>query len=220
MTQPNAQRAVAGNIVASTFGILAGIGGFIHGVGEVRQGNVPSGGYMIDSWTSGPIATHMDGDPALTLLPNVLAAGVLTIISSAAVILWAAFFVHRRNGGRILLVLSATMLLVGGGVGGPVIGLLAGWAGTSIHAPLTWWGNHLSQKARQRLARLWPWAFGIAAASAFMLVVGALLLIYAFDVGNADLYFSLFLFTVVALIATVITGIGHDLTYHKRAAVE
>ena len=50
--------------------------------------------------------------------------------------------------------------------------------------------------------------------------MGALLLIYAFDAGNADLYFGLFLFSVVALVVTVITGIGHDLTYHKGAAVE
>jgi hypothetical protein len=58
-------------IVASTFGVLAGVGGLTHGVGEVLQGNVAPDGIFIDSWTQGPIATNMGGDPAMTIVPRI-----------------------------------------------------------------------------------------------------------------------------------------------------
>jgi len=56
LTQRNAAR-----IVASIFGVLAGLGGLTHGIGEVLQGNVAPSGIVINSWTQGPIATNMGG---------------------------------------------------------------------------------------------------------------------------------------------------------------
>jgi hypothetical protein len=48
----------AARIVASVFGVLAGVGGITHGIGETRQGNVAPSGIVIYSWTEGPIATN------------------------------------------------------------------------------------------------------------------------------------------------------------------
>ena len=53
----------AARIVASVFGMLAGLGGITHGIGEVLQGNVAPSGIWIYSWTQGPIATNMGGEP-------------------------------------------------------------------------------------------------------------------------------------------------------------
>lgn len=47
----------ATRIAASIFGVLAGLGGITHGIGEVIQGNVAPDGTWICSWTQGPIAT-------------------------------------------------------------------------------------------------------------------------------------------------------------------
>lgn len=210
--------ANAGRIIASTFGVLAGVGGLIHGIGEIRQGNIPAGGFMIDSWAEGRIAVHMDGDPALTVIPNLLATGIAASVVSLIVIAWAVLCVQRRNGGRILMLLSVLLLLVGGGVGAPVMGILAGWAGTTIHAPLTWWRRRLPESLQQLLARLWPWVFAVAAISGLMLVAGALVLIYSFGIGNSDFYFGLFLVTVVTLVASIITGIAHDLRHRELPA--
>ena len=49
----------AARIVASVFGVLAGLGGVTHGIGETLQGNTAPSGIMINSWTEGPIATNM-----------------------------------------------------------------------------------------------------------------------------------------------------------------
>jgi hypothetical protein len=62
----------AARVVASVFGILAGLGGITHGIGEVLQGNVAASGFGIKSWTQGPIATNMGGEPGLTIVPNLL----------------------------------------------------------------------------------------------------------------------------------------------------
>lgn len=200
----------AARVVASVFGALAGVGGLTHGIGETLQGNVTPSGMFIDSWTQGPIATNMGGDPAMTVVPNLLITGVLTIVISLATIVWAVGFVHREHGGAILILLSVGMLLVGGGFGSPIIGILAGIAGTSINAPLTWWRTRLSVSFRGFLARLWPWVLSVSVVDSVFLFVGALILVYGFGWGNEDLYLSSFFFAVVSLVLTILTGMAYD----------
>ncbi|HAF70118.1 TPA: hypothetical protein DCL37_01955 [Candidatus Acetothermia bacterium] len=127
----------AARIVASIFGVLAGLGGLTHGIGEALQGNVAPEGIVINSWTQGPIATNMGGEPGMTIVPNLLVTGVLTIIVSLAVIVWSVAFVQRKRGGLILILLSTAMLLVGGGFGPPIMGILAGVAGLGTKTILT-----------------------------------------------------------------------------------
>lgn len=57
-------------MTATLFGALAGVGGLVHGIGEVLQGNVAPEGLIINSWTVGPIATNMGGEPGMTIVPN------------------------------------------------------------------------------------------------------------------------------------------------------
>lgn len=204
MRSENALTRVNGaGLVATLFGLLAGLGGITHGIGEVLQGNIVPSGIIIDSWTQGPIATNMGGEPAMTIVPNLLVTGLLTIVVSLAILVWAAVFVQRKNGGRILIGLSIVMLLVGGGFGPPIIGILAGAAGTGINAPLTGWRSRLSANVQHLLAKLWPWAFGAAAISGTFLVVGSVILVYVFGLNNDDLFLNSFYFTVLALILTV-----------------
>ena len=49
----------AARCTALSFGVLAGLGGLTHGIGEVLQGSVRPDGLIINSWTKGPIATNM-----------------------------------------------------------------------------------------------------------------------------------------------------------------
>jgi hypothetical protein len=74
-------------MTASLFGVLAGLGGLMYGVGEVLQGNVARSGLLINSWTRGPIATNMGGEPGVTIVPNLLVTGILTLPVSCAVVL-------------------------------------------------------------------------------------------------------------------------------------
>jgi len=206
LTKHNAAR-----VVASTFGVLAGLGGIWHGIGEVMQGNVAPKGIVIESWTQGPIATNMGGEPGMTIVPNLLITGVLCIVVSLAVVVWAAAFVRRKKGGLVLILLSVVMLLVGGGFGPPLIGILAGVAGTGINSPLTWWRTHLPANVKSFLARLWLSVFGISALSGVLLVVGSLILVYFFGVNNPDFFVTNFFFTVLFLILTILAAIAYDI---------
>src|SRR3974377_483714 len=118
VTHLNAARATA-----STLGVLAGLGGITHGIGEILQGHIAPSGLMIYSWTQGPIATTMGGEPAMTLIPSLFKTGVLTVLVSFAVLVWSAAFVQRRNGGWVQILLSVFMLLVGGGFAPPIMGV-------------------------------------------------------------------------------------------------
>lgn len=209
----------ASRVAASVFGVLAGLGGLTHGIGEVVQGNVAPSGIIIDSWTQGPIATNMDGEPAMSVVPNLLVTGALTILVSLAVIVWAAGFVQRKNGGLVLFLLSLGMLLVGGGFGPPLIGILAGWAGSGINSPLTWWRKQLSGNFGRTLARLWPWLFIVCLIATGLLVIGSLILVYFFDVNNADLFSNLFFFVIASLLLTVVAGFAYDIQHSRRGEV-
>jgi len=196
----------AARAVASFFGVLAGVGGLVHGIGEVLQGSTKPEGIFINSWTRGPIATNMGGEPGITIIPNLLLTGLLTILIALATMLWAAFFVSRKNGGRVLIALSLAMLLTGGGVGPPLIGVLAGTAGSRIGKPLGGWRGRLSLSARRLLAVLWPLFFAASAVSGLFLVVGSLILVFFFGVNNAAFFLNLFYVTFLSLLLTVLTA--------------
>jgi len=207
----------AARATATFFGVLSGWGGILHGIGEVLQGNVAPAGFFIPSWTQGPIAEHMGGDPGLTVVPNLLLTGVLTLAVSAAVVLWSLVGVQRRHGARNLVLLCVAMLLVGGGVGPPVVGMLAGLGAFAIRAPLTGWRRRLPAAARRVLAALWPWVFAIAALNGLFLFVGALPLVWLSDAFQADVFLDSFYFAVVSLLLTLLSGVAYDLERRERA---
>jgi hypothetical protein len=200
----------AARVTASVFGVLAGLGGLVHGIGEVLQGNVRPEGLIIDSWTQGPIATNMGGEPGMTLVPNLLITGILTIVVSLAVVVQAGL-VRDRKGGRRLLLLSVAMLLVGGGFGPPILGMLAGVAGTRIGVASSWWDKGRRAKVGRLAGALWPWVFILAVLNGVFLVVGSLVLVYAFDVNQPDLFVNSFFFAVVSLLLTVGMGRAYDI---------
>ena len=207
----------AAKITAVTFGILAGLGGLTHGIGEVLQGNVTPDGVIINSWTQGPIATNMGGEPGMTLVPNLLVTGILTILVSLALV-FGAMRVRGKKSGRILILLSVLMLLVGGGFGPPIIGILAGVAGTGIGTPSAWWHRRLAVKPWRFLATTWPWIFGIAAINGVFLVVGSVLLVYSFDLNSPDLFTNSFFFAVLSLSLTIFVGRAYDLLKNEQQA--
>lgn len=203
-------------VTASIFGVLSGLGGLTHGVGETLQGNVAPDGIIINSWTQGPIAAYMGGEPGMTIVPNLLVTGILTIIVSLAVIVWSVAFVQRRNGGMILILLSIAMLLVGGGFGPPTIGVLAGVAGLGINSPHTWWRTHLTVNIRSILARLWSWVFGVCVINGVFLFIGSLVLVYLFAFNNPDLFVNSFFFAVLSLLLSIFTGVAYDIRNSAR----
>lgn len=205
----------AARITASTFGLLCGLGGIIHGIGEMLQGSVPTGGIVVNSWTQGPIATYMGGEPAMTILPNLFVTGLATILVSLATLVWSVAFVQRKHGGLVLILLSIAMLLVGAGFAPPIMGILAGVAGLGIHAH-TWWGTRFPINTQHVLARSWPWVYGICLVNGLFLVAGSLILVYTFELNNPNLFVLSFLFAIVTLLLGIFTGAAYDVQKGNR----
>jgi len=74
------------------------------------------------------------GELALTLLPNLLFSGILTVIIALVLCIWSIAFVQRRGGGLVLILLSVMLLLTGGGLGPPLIGVILGIAALRMHS--------------------------------------------------------------------------------------
>ena len=109
---------------ASIIGIVAGGVGAYHGYNEVLQGNVTPGGIFINA--IGPPCQGSSCFPAMTVVPDFYATGLLAILLSVIVVVWSALLLVRKGGGMALIVLSVVLLLVGGGFLPPALGIIAG----------------------------------------------------------------------------------------------
>jgi len=146
----------ATRIVASSFGIIAGVAGLEHGYFEILQGSTRPAGLMILSMGPPCVPEKIWNacEPAMTILPNYRITGILAVILGLLILIWSAAFVQRKHGGLVLMLLSAALLLFGGGIFPPLIGLIGGAAGTRINKPLP--GKPAGGLLRFA-AKLWPW---------------------------------------------------------------
>jgi hypothetical protein len=146
----------ATRITAAWLGITAGLAGIEHGVFEILQGNTRPEGVVIPSIGPPCVAEEVWNacEPAMTIVPNFLITGILAVVIGLAVAVWAGGFMQRKRGGWVLILLNIALLLFGGGFFPPLIGMIAGAAGTKINKPLP-------EKEPGRLlrfaAKLWPW---------------------------------------------------------------
>jgi hypothetical protein len=201
----------ATRVTVSTFGLVAGLAGIEHGIGEILQGNVAPGGLVIRSWPDSPWFRIVDGEPAMTLVPNLLASGILAILASLLFLMWVTLFVQRKNGGLVLMLLSILMLLVGAGFGPPLLGLILGVAATRIQAPRPWWGRRQVGGAGRFLAALWPWSLAAALIAWLSLMPGSMLFEHYFGMANPDLVVAtLTLAAFGLLLVTIVAGFAHD----------
>lgn len=115
------------NFITSVMGTIAGIAGVEHGLGEILQGNVNADGIVFTSWPDSKMFVAMAGEPAMSLIPNMLISGILSIIIGFIFIYWAIKQVNHKQYGVGLLLLSIVLLLVGGGFGPPLLGMILGF---------------------------------------------------------------------------------------------
>ena len=178
---------------AITFGLLAGVAGIEHGITEILQGNIHPASLMFPSMgapCAPDIAWHAC-EPAMTLLPNLLIAGIVTVVLCLLTILWSVRFMQK------LLAEFWSHVL-----GTPLIGIVGGIAGIKINKPL----NGHPGKATRFFARLWPWPLVILVAW----LLGQYPVGYFFnDFLKGIMPFGLLLI-VVMLPLSVYTGYAHD----------
>ena len=202
----------ATRVTVSTFGTLAGLAGIEHGIGEVLQGNVAPEGVMILSWPESELFSILAGEPAMTIVPNLLVTGILAISVSLVFLVWATIIVQRKHDGLVLIALSVIMLLVGGGFGPPILGIIGGVAATRINAPPTWCRTHLSSGSQRFLAKVWPWCLVAGVIPWLLLLPGTIILEFFFGVNIPDVVvYVLTLCAFGLLLLTVLAGFAYDI---------
>ncbi|HLN89818.1 MAG TPA: hypothetical protein VK253_07105 [Candidatus Binatia bacterium] len=110
-------------VAASALGIFTGLGGATHGPGAMLQGSIAPSSIEFKAW---PSLTALNGEPAMTIIPNLLVTGILTIVVGALLAVWAAKFISRKHSGLALILLTIALLLVGGGLVPPLFGIAGG----------------------------------------------------------------------------------------------
>ena len=109
----------------AVLGVFAGLMGASHGPGEILQGNVAPKGVYIMAWPQ-LVSSPLAGEPAVTVIPSFMVAGIFTIVMACLLIAWAGTCLERKEGGLLLILLSLAMLSVGGGVVPPSFGMVVG----------------------------------------------------------------------------------------------
>ena len=207
----------ATRVLASTIGAIVGLAGMEHGLFEMLQGGVTTSGLVIDA--IGPSQKLWVGatEPALTVVPNFFASGVLAMVVGFLVVVWAVAFVQRKYGAPVLLFLSILLFLVGGGSPPIFLGIVASAVATRINKPLTWWRANLNGNVRGFLAKLWPWsiiAFVFLFWFAVLAAITGVPLVLFFDPETTDFLPTLsalgYISDVVMLLA-VFAGFAFDI---------
>lgn len=200
----------AAKLTVSTFGILAAVAGLEHGIGEIIQGNRPPEGIMFLSWPDSPFFQILSGEPAMSLIPNLLVSGILAVLVSLAFLGWVTTQLHRSYAGWVLIGLSVLWLLVGGGFGPPILGMILGVAVLLNPAGERGKARKVSG-LRRFLGRLWPWVYAGGLIAWLLLFPGLNLLDYVLRVNLPDaVVYGVILSSFVFLFLAIWTGTVRD----------
>jgi hypothetical protein len=191
--------------VAMWLGLVAGIAGLEHGYFEILQGNTRPASLMFPSWgpqQCDPARIWHACEPAMSILPNVLVTGIITVLLGLAMMVWSATGMQRKHGGLVLILFSVVFLLFGGGFFPPIIGLVGGVAGAQISKPPPGKPGSLARFA----TRLWPWPLVIF----LVWVLGQFLVGYLFNDFLKSIMGLSLLLILTMLPLSVYTGYAHD----------
>jgi hypothetical protein len=155
-------------------GVLAASTGVEHGLGEITQGRGAPASVVFESWPHVSAFDPLDGEPAMSLVPDLLVSGVASVLVALVLGVVACCCPRRPRSGRLLVGLSLLLLVVGGGFGPPLLGVLTGLLASRIGAP----PSRQPGPAARLGASVWPWTL-VAAAGSFLGLVPGMSLLYA-----------------------------------------
>jgi len=191
----------------STFGMIAGLAGLEHGIGEILQGSRAPESIVFLSWPESRFFAVLAGEPALSLIPNLLLSGILTIVITLVFTTWAIFFIQRKNGGLVLIALSAILLVVGGGFGPPLLGFILGAAAHLSNASQTGWRTRLPSGLRNSAKKSWGWFYGIGIIAWLLVLPGLSILDTFFFIVEVPIISTVILLAFGTLLLAIVTGL-------------
>jgi len=198
-------------------GAIVAVAGFEHGLGELLQGPVAPGGLVILSWPHSEFYASLGGEPAMTLIPNLAASGLLTMALSAALFVWVVWFVGRRYSALVIASLSVALLLVGGGFGPPVLGLILAAAATRVRSDLPWWRERCPVQLRESLSAAWPLLLAGSIVAWLAMLFGVAALGYFFAFQSTAFMVGLLLTALVLLPLALVASMARDATLVAHA---
>lgn len=201
---PAARDGATGTAVA-VLGTLLGLAGVEHGIGELLQGSVRPDELFIMSWPDAAAMEILSGEPAMTVIPNLLVTGILAVSVGVAVAIWSIWFAGRPHGGLVLIGLSVLLLLVGGGLAPPLMGVVVGLVATRMGVAR---GGPPGRFGRA-LGRAWPW-FLAAAVLGYLGLMPGMVLASAVDAADAAVVIALTIFAFSNFALALTAARAHD----------
>jgi hypothetical protein len=196
--------------VTSSMGAIMGLAGVEHGIGEILQGSVRPDGIMIQSWPESAFFEVLAGEPAVTVIPNLLVAGILTLLVSLAFLAWVIAFMDRKTSGFVLILLSIMLLLVGGGIFPPVLGIIVAIFDMRIKAMFRKKPSVRLSGLRIFLGKAWLWIFLGCMATWLALFPGVALLDYFLGMDDQNLVLFVMLTAFISLPLSFLCGYMHE----------
>jgi hypothetical protein len=218
-TQNRISQGITGSaikLLAVSVGVIgAGLAGMVHGLFSVLQGNITTGGFVIN-----PIGPAQRFWPeaalhAISVIPNFLITGICAMIVGLFIVIWSCAYIDKRYGARILFFLSIILLLVGGGFGSAFLGIVASLIAGTINRPFTWWRAHLPVRLRSTLVRLWPGTlivYLIFFLSSIVVAIYGIPLLWFFSADTTyDMLLNLGPISDLFLLMAIVTAIAYDI---------
>lgn len=164
-------------------GITLAVAGIHHGFFEILQGNTPTSSFLIQSigpehrfWIHG-------SDEAITIIPNFLITGVLSILISTLIGIACLFFLKRKNISGLLLILFILLTLFGGGIGHIPFFLLVCAFSTNLTGDLFFWKPKLKGVFFRGLSSLFSYTLAL---SSLCFIIGLEISVFGFVPGVSD----------------------------------
>jgi hypothetical protein len=195
----------AAHVCIGTFGVLAAVAAVEHGVGEIMQGFHPAGSVIFQSWPDSPAFASLNGEPALTLVPNLGVSGILSILVATVLAVFAVRSADRAHAGLVLAGISAMLLLVGGGFGPPLLGILLAVTAARARAP-----GRRPGRIRQRLSRSWRPLLVVTVLAYLGLFPGTVVLFWLAGINSAGLVVVLMALAFGGFALTMTAALAHD----------
>lgn len=202
------------HVVAATFGIVVALAGIEHGVGEILQGSVPPPALVFESWPDAEFLEVLTGEPAMSVIPNLLISGVLTVFFSLAIVAWSITALGTRYGGAGLILLSIVLLLVGGGLAPPLMLFFVGLAATRTLHPVSWWRPRSPGAPLPFLARIWRVALLVSVLGYLSLLPGIPIAVQVIGTVDVGVIVAAGIFSFASFFLAIIAALASD-SYHS-----